>query len=112
MIEFCRVCCQSHSVSVEMVKMCDGCEIEVDEAIDTAEKQDGWVIIEDLHLAPTTFYKELKRRLLRLYRSRGEEDDECSCGTYEIIKDFKYKYFIPPFVILIPPNLGSVHIIL
>ncbi|XP_071095883.1 uncharacterized protein [Haliotis cracherodii] len=62
---------KSHSVSVEMVKMCDGCEIEVDEAIDTAEKQDGWVIIEDLHLAPTTFYKELKRRLLRLYKSRA-----------------------------------------
>jgi len=54
------------------VRVGDGCEYLVDDAIDSAEKNDGWVIIEDLHLSPPGFCNELKKHLVRVARSRSE----------------------------------------
>ncbi|WAR04812.1 DYHA-like protein [Mya arenaria] len=45
-------------------------EVLVEEAIDTADKNDGWVVIEDLHLAPEKFFNQLKKHLVRVFRSR------------------------------------------
>ena len=63
---------QAIDAKVEQVKVGEGCEILVDEAIDSAEKNDGWVIIEDLHLAPQTFFNDLKKHLIRVARSRSK----------------------------------------
>ncbi|KAK6172547.1 hypothetical protein SNE40_016179 [Patella caerulea] len=60
-----------NDVNIEQVKIGDGCEIYVDEAIDTAEKNDGWVVIEDLHLAPVDFLQNLQSKLQRLKKSRA-----------------------------------------
>lgn len=57
---------------VEIVRVGDGCEILVDEAIDSADKNDGWVIIQDLHLAPPKFFNNLKKHLIRVARSRSK----------------------------------------
>lgn len=48
----------------------EGSEVLVEEAIDTAEKNDGWVVIEDLHLAPEKFFNQLKKHLIQVFRSR------------------------------------------
>lgn len=63
---------QAIGAQVETVRVGDGCEILVDEAIDSADKNDGWVIIEDLHLAPVKFFNDLKKHLVRVARSRSK----------------------------------------
>jgi hypothetical protein len=62
---------QSRGITVDTVKMCEGCELQVDVAIDQAEKNDSWVVIEDLHLAPEKFFRELNYNLIRVMRGRG-----------------------------------------
>lgn len=57
-------------MDVEHVRINEGSEVLVEEAIDTAEKNDGWVIIEDLHLAPAKFFNQLKKHLVSAFRSR------------------------------------------
>jgi hypothetical protein len=57
---------------VEHVKIGEGCEYLIQEAIDGAEKHDGWVIIENLHLAPDTLFNDLKKQLVRVARSRSK----------------------------------------
>lgn len=66
---------------MEIVRVGDGCEILVDEAIDSADKNDGWVIIQDLHLAPPKFFNNLKKHLIRVARSRSK------FSTVDTIKD-------------------------
>ncbi|XP_069115919.1 uncharacterized protein [Argopecten irradians] len=61
---------------VEHVRVGEGCEIQVEEAIDSAEKNDGWVIIEDLHLSPKGFFNELKKHLVRMARARNNNKEE------------------------------------
>ena len=61
---------QTVNVNIEHVRIGEGCEVLVEEAIDTAEKNEGWVVIEDLHLAPDKFFHQLKKQLIRVYRSR------------------------------------------
>ncbi|XP_052060514.1 uncharacterized protein LOC127700861 isoform X4 [Mytilus californianus] len=57
---------------VEHVKIGEGCEYLIQEAIDGAEKHDGWVIIENLHLAHDTLFNDLKKQLVRVARSRSK----------------------------------------
>nr|XP_022320176.1 dynein beta chain, flagellar outer arm-like isoform X6 [Crassostrea virginica] len=66
---------------VEIVRVGDGCEILVDEAIDSADKNDGWVIIQDLHLAPPKFFNNLKKHLIRVSRSRSNAQDDKQKGN-------------------------------
>ena len=61
---------QTVNVNIEHVRIGEGCEVLVEEAIDTAEKNEGWVVIEDLHLAPDKFFYQLKKQLIRVFRSR------------------------------------------
>ncbi|XP_053409232.1 uncharacterized protein LOC123561373 isoform X4 [Mercenaria mercenaria] len=61
---------KTENVNVEHVRIGEGSEVLVEEAIDTAEKNEGWVVIEDLHLAPEKFFNQLKKHLIRVYRSR------------------------------------------
>ena len=61
---------QTVSVNIEHVRIGEGSEVLVEEAIDTAEKNEGWVVIEDLHLAPDKFFHQLKKQLIRVFRSR------------------------------------------
>ncbi|XP_052258855.1 uncharacterized protein LOC127863384 isoform X2 [Dreissena polymorpha] len=57
-------------VDVEHALIGEGSEVLVEEAIDTADKKDGWVVIQGLHLAPEKFFHQLKKHLVRVYRSR------------------------------------------
>ncbi|XP_064650622.1 uncharacterized protein LOC135502065 isoform X3 [Lineus longissimus] len=63
-------------ITLESVKMCEGCEYQVGVTIDQAEKNDGWVVIEDLHLAPEKFFRELNYNLIRVMRGRERLDEE------------------------------------
>ena len=58
-------------MNLQQVKIAEGCETQVYEAIETAESNDGWVVIEDLHLAPEHFFLTLKHILMRLFKIRG-----------------------------------------
>ncbi|KAJ8316357.1 hypothetical protein KUTeg_006371 [Tegillarca granosa] len=75
-VEILRSMAKSIGVAIEHVRVGEGCEYLVDEAIDSAEKSDGWVIIEGLHLAPLGFYNDLKKHLVRCARSRGETESD------------------------------------
>ena len=63
---------QAIGSKVEHVKIGEGCEYMIQEAIDGAEKHDGWVIIENLHLAHDTLFNDLKKQLVRVARSRSK----------------------------------------
>ncbi|KAJ8316217.1 hypothetical protein KUTeg_006231 [Tegillarca granosa] len=75
-VEILRSMAKSIGVAIEHVRVGEGCEYLVDEAIDSAEKSDGWVIIEGLHLAPLGFYNDLKKHLVRCARSRDNAEED------------------------------------
>eukprot|EP00105_Crassostrea_gigas_P044993 XP_019929141.1 PREDICTED: dynein beta chain, ciliary isoform X4 [Crassostrea gigas] len=80
-VEVLKKMAQAIGAQVEIVRVGDGCEILVDEAIDSADKNDGWVIIQDLHLAPPKFFNNLKKHLIRVARSRSNAQDENQKGN-------------------------------
>ncbi|XP_056010102.1 uncharacterized protein LOC125667097 [Ostrea edulis] len=80
-LEVLKKMAQAIGAQVETVRVGDGCEILVDEAIDSADKNDGWVIIEDLHLAPVKFFNDLKKHLVRVARSRSNAQDDKQKGN-------------------------------
>ena len=67
-------------MTIEHVRIGEGSEVLVEEAIDTAEKNDGWVIIEDLHLATEKFCNQLKKHLIRVQRSREKLKGKTKCS--------------------------------
>lgn len=73
---------------MEIVCVGDGCEILVDEAIDSADKNDGWVIIQDIHLAPPKFFNNLKKHLIRVARFRSK------FSSVDTMKDEICQYYI------------------
>lgn len=70
------------SITVERVSIGDGCEILVEEAIDTADKNDGWVVIEALHLAHPSFFISLRQLLQRVAKSRANTVEGRSDGGH------------------------------
>ncbi|KAK3108743.1 hypothetical protein FSP39_014630 [Pinctada imbricata] len=80
-VEILKKMAQAIGAQVESVRVGDGCTFQVDEAIDSAEKNDGWIIIEDLHLAPAKFYNELKKHLVRVARSRATLQEDQKKGN-------------------------------
>ncbi|XP_078672103.1 uncharacterized protein LOC144911712 isoform X1 [Branchiostoma floridae x Branchiostoma belcheri] len=66
---------------VEHVAVGEGCESRVDVAIDTAHNNEGWVIIEDIHLASPQFLHELKLHLARVsHTATGMKDRSAQEG--------------------------------
>lgn len=73
---------------MERVSIGDGCEILVEEAIDTADKNDGWVVIEALHLAHPSFFISLRQLLQRVAKSRGRWNQESLRSFLMLIDNF------------------------
>nr|KAG5702033.1 hypothetical protein BaRGS_015768 [Batillaria attramentaria] len=59
------------NINVERVMFGDGCEFTVEEAIHSADKNDTWIVVEGLHLAPTPFFTTLRQQLQRIFKSRA-----------------------------------------
>ncbi|KAK7479595.1 hypothetical protein BaRGS_00029144 [Batillaria attramentaria] len=64
------------NINVERVMFGDGCEFTVEEAIHSADKNDTWIVVEGLHLAPTPFFTTLRQQLQRIFKSRANMTDE------------------------------------
>ena len=60
------------NIEVTRVMIGDGCEFAVEEALHQAEKNDHWVVVEGLHLAPPGFFLTLRHHLQRIHKSRGQ----------------------------------------
>ncbi|KAL5020324.1 hypothetical protein ScPMuIL_003216 [Solemya velum] len=71
-------------VEVEHIKLGQGCEMMVEEAIDSAEKSDGWVLIEDLHTAPTRLFNELRKHLVRVAKTRDNLPEDKKKAMLEL----------------------------
>ena len=63
---------QAVNIEVTRVQIGDGCEFAVEEALHQAEKNDHWVVVEGLHLAPPEFFMTLRHHLQRIHKSRGQ----------------------------------------
>lgn len=59
-------------ITMNRVAIGDGCEFVVEDAVHTAYKNDNWVLIEGLHLAPPSLFITLRQQLQRIAKSRGE----------------------------------------
>ncbi|XP_023931015.1 dynein beta chain, ciliary-like [Lingula anatina] len=61
-------------IDVEHVVMGEGCEHQVEKALEEGQKKDCWILIENLHLSPQSFYKPLKNHLARLAKMIATEE--------------------------------------
>ena len=52
--------------------MGEGRETAVQEAIDSAERENSWVVIDKLHLGNEKFFRDLRFQLQRLSKARGQ----------------------------------------
>ena len=64
--------CQERNVSVDVVIMGEGSEVTVIDAIHAAEREDTWLIIDQLHLTSDSSFKQLGYHLHRIAKSRGK----------------------------------------
>ena len=46
-------------------------EMAVIDAIDSAERENSWIVVQNLHLATKKFLKDLKYHITRITRRRG-----------------------------------------
>ncbi len=59
-------------VSVTMVTVSEGCEQTVLNALETAERENSWLVIDQLHLATDSLLNDLRFQLQRLHRYTGQ----------------------------------------
>ena len=52
--------------------MGEGREAAAHEALETAERDNSWVIVENLHLGTKKFFRDLRLQLHRLQKARGK----------------------------------------
>lgn len=62
------------NIPVTRAVMCDEVSASVEEALNTADKNEGWAVIESLHLASSDVMKQLVHHMERIFKSRGKED--------------------------------------
>ena len=58
------------NITVERVVVTEGSGVSVEEALDTAEKNEGWAIVESVHLASQETMTRLVQHLQRIHKSR------------------------------------------
>ena len=63
---------QTKNISFNCITLGDGAESRIDIAIDTAADNDGWLVIEDLHLASANLLAGLRHQLIRVGNTGGE----------------------------------------
>ena len=62
---------QKKSIPYERIAINEGTEHQVAMAIDAIADKDGWLVIEDLHLASNLFLSNLKGQLIRVGNTGG-----------------------------------------
>ncbi|XP_070202269.1 uncharacterized protein [Littorina saxatilis] len=67
---------KSVNITVERVMVGDGSEYAVEEALHQADKNDTWLVVEGLHLAPPEFFPTLRQHLQRIHKSRANMTEE------------------------------------
>ncbi|XP_033641711.1 dynein beta chain, flagellar outer arm-like [Asterias rubens] len=61
----------AQNISFNCITLGDGAESRIDIAIDTAADNDGWLVIEDLHLASANLLAGLRHQLIRVGNTGG-----------------------------------------
>ena len=56
---------------LEHIVMGEGQEIPIIDALEAADREGGWVLVDQIHLASDTFLKELRYHLHRIAKARG-----------------------------------------
>ena len=65
-------CCQAVGVEVERLVIGAGSEDRVTRALDMAEKEEAWLILDGVHLASSQLSRSLRVALTRVAYSRGK----------------------------------------
>ena len=63
---------QAVGISVERAVVSDGSFVSVEEALDAADKHEGWAVIEGIHLTTPPLLAKLTGHLERIHKSRGQ----------------------------------------
>lgn len=63
---------QDEGVEVEVVTLGEGSEMAIIDAVDSAERENSWIVIHNLHLSSTKFFKDLRYHITRITRRRGK----------------------------------------
>ena len=68
----CRILLQKHNVSIDVIVMGEGSEETAIDAIHAAEREDTWLVIDQLHLTSDSFFKQLGYHLHRIAKSNSK----------------------------------------
>ena len=63
---------RGQGVSVEVVTVGNGLDLTITDALQSAERDNNWVVVENLHLATDKFFNELRGLIQRMARRRGQ----------------------------------------
>jgi hypothetical protein len=77
---------KGQGVSIEVVTVGSGLDLAIMDTLQSAERDNNWVIIENLHLSTDKFFSELQGLIQRIARRRGEYNKTGQQQTYLKIK--------------------------